>query len=346
MVTMENLLIKPEQSLLEGIKLMDDSSAQIILVVNDKKQLLGTITDGDIRRALMKGMDFESSVREVMQKNFFSLPVGTSKHKVVALMKSKSLNQIPILDENNVLVDISLLNKLTEAQQLQNWVVLMAGGQGLRLLPHTEVCPKPMLPIAGKPMIEIIMEQCIEAGFNKFFISVNYLKEQIVEHFKDGGNWGVEIQYLDENIPLGTAGALKLLPESPEHDFLVINCDVLTSVDYSLLLRYHSESHANATVCVRNHETLIPFGIVHSENGFLVSMEEKPVLKNHINAGVYVISPCLLDLLPVEKSFDMPRLFELALKNNYAVATFPIHEYWIDVGNPEAFERANVEWSH
>ena len=163
MVTLDNLLIKAEQSLLEGIKLMDASSVQIILVVNDKKQLLGTITDGDIRRALMKGMDFESSVREVMQKNFFSLPVGTSNHKVVALMKSKSLNQIPILDENNVLVDISLLNKLTEVQQLQNWVVLMAGGQGSRLRPHTEVCTKPMLRIAGKPMIEIIMEQCIEA---------------------------------------------------------------------------------------------------------------------------------------------------------------------------------------
>jgi dTDP-glucose pyrophosphorylase/predicted transcriptional regulator len=342
----DNLLIKAEQPLLEGIKLMDASSAQIILVINDKKQLLGTITDGDIRRALMKGMTLECSVGKVMQKNFFSLPIGTTKHNVLAIMKSKSLHQIPIIDENNVIVEILFLNELTEVQELQNYVVLMAGGQGSRLRPHTEISPKPMLLVAGKPMIEIIMEQCIEAGFNKFFISVNYLKEQIIKYFKDGNHLGVEIHYLEENIPLGTAGGLKLLPEPLEHDFLVINCDVLTSVDYSVLLHYHSESHAKATVCVRDHETLIPFGIVHSENGFLVSLEEKPVLKNHINAGVYVISPGLLDLLPIEKPYDMPQLLDLALKNNYSVATFPIHEYWIDVGNPEAYERANLEWSH
>jgi NDP-sugar pyrophosphorylase family protein len=220
----------------------------------------------------------------------------------------------------------------------------MAGGKGERLKHLTSDCPKPMLHVDGTPILEIILEQCIELGFRDFYFSVNYLKEQIKDYFGDGSAWQVNIQYLEEDKPLGTAGALSLLPSMSEHPLLVLNGDVLTRVDYGHLLRFHSEHEAAATLCVQEHTTQIPYGVVRMDNGMVQAIEEKPVLSNYVNAGIYLLEPCLLELVPSDQFFDMPQLIEKAVAHPYRVSAFPIHEYWLDVGLPETLERAHGEW--
>ncbi|MEK9702697.1 MAG: sugar phosphate nucleotidyltransferase, partial [Deltaproteobacteria bacterium] len=191
----------------------------------------------------------------------------------------------------------------------------------------------------------ILLERCKEAGLVKFYFSVNYLKQQIIDHFGDGSRWGVDIHYLKETHPLGTAGALSLLPEIPEDPVLVLNGDVLTQVPFPALLRFHQEHQAVATVCVREHETVIPYGVVRTEGTRLVALEEKPTLTNYVNAGVYVLSPQAWKSLNREEACDMPELLESLQQSNQPIHVFPIHEYWLDVGHPETLERAHQEWS-
>jgi NDP-sugar pyrophosphorylase family protein len=219
----------------------------------------------------------------------------------------------------------------------------MAGGQGKRLMPLTESRPKPMVDIGGKPLLEIILERCIAAGFRDFYISVNYLKHHIIDHFEDGSKWNVSIRYLEELEPLGTAGPLRLLPERPDVAVLVMNGDVLSSLDLAGLLRFHGDNEASATMCVRTHETQIPFGVVRSQGIHLESFDEKPVLTHFVNAGIYVIAPEILDLIPEGRRYDMPDLLVGAQNVNLPVAVFPIHEYWIDVGNHRALAQANAD---
>ncbi|SEP70708.1 Nucleotidyl transferase [Ectothiorhodospira magna] len=214
----------------------------------------------------------------------------------------------------------------------------------MRLRPFTESCPKPMLRISGKPLLEIILEQCIEAGFFNFYFSVNYLKNHIIDHFQDGQSWGVNIKYLQENKPLGTAGALSLLPERPTEPLMVLNGDVLTRVDYKHLLRFHEEQKSAATLCVREHTTQIPYGVVNMDQLDVIGLEEKPVLTHYVNAGIYMLDPGLLDLVPQDQFFDMPMLLENAIQSQHRISAFPIHEYWLDIGLPETLERAHGEW--
>lgn len=222
----------------------------------------------------------------------------------------------------------------------------MAGGLGKRLRPYTENCPKPMLPVGGKPMLEILLEQCIDSGFRKFYISVNYLKDQIIDYFGDGNAWGVSIDYLLENEPLGTAGSLQLIPDKLKEPLLVMNGDVLTRLNPSQLLRFHIEHQAAATLCVREYTTTIPFGVVQTNGVELAGFAEKPSYRELVNAGVYVIDPLLIPLLPPHQKTDMPTLLQNAQKAGHHVAVCPIHEYWIDVGNPDALNKAGIHWSN
>ena len=220
----------------------------------------------------------------------------------------------------------------------------MAGGKGTRLRPHTEHCPKPMLPVGDKPMLEILLEQCITSGFHTFYFSVNYLKEQIVDYFDDGARWGVSIRYLMEDEPLGTAGSLQLLPDSLTEPFLVLNGDVLTRLDPVQLLHFHAQNQAQATLCVREHELTVPFGVVQTKGVELAGFVEKPTYRNKVNAGIYVIDPQLLPLLPPHQFTDMPSLLLAAQLAGHRVAVCPIHEYWLDVGRPESLLKAHREW--
>jgi dTDP-glucose pyrophosphorylase len=337
-------LVRPEASLREVIEIIDRGAAQIALVANAGNKLLGVITDGDIRRALLRGESLDTPVEKIMFQNFRALPASATEEEALALMRRETLHQIPALDEQGRVVRLFLLEELIKPKRRANPVVIMAGGEGKRLRPLTQDCPKPMLRVGGKPLLEIILEQCIDAGFQHFYLSVNYLKNQIQDHFGDGARWHVRIDYLEETQPLGTGGALSLLQQKPTEPLLVLNADVLTRVDYGRLLSFHDEHQAAATMCVREHTTQIPYGVVHMDDLQVLTLEEKPVLTHYVNAGIYLLDPALLDLVPPDRFFDMPTLLEKAMQHQHRVSAFPIHEYWLDVGHPETLKRAHEEW--
>ena len=340
-----NIFVKPDLTIAEAINIIDKGASQIALVVDAEYRLLGTLTDGDIRRGLIHGKTLESRVEEVMHREFLSIPESHTENRTMQLMREEGLQQIPVLDPKGRIVRLFLLEELLKPKKLSNWVVLMAGGVGKRLRPLTESCPKPMLRIGDKPMLEIILEQCVDSGFLKFYISVNYLKKQIIEYFGNGSRWGADIHYLEEDKPLGTAGALASLPEQPDKPILVMNGDVLTHVNLEKLFLFHQENSAFATICVSEYKTPIPYGVVFTEGAQVLSIEEKPEMSHSINSGVYVLNPELLELLSPKQQCDMPQLLTRGLKRNLSVIVFPIHEYWLDVGHKETLDQANGEWT-
>ena len=339
----KSLSLHPQALLREVIAVIDRGSAQIALVT-EQDHLIGIVTDGDVRRGLLRGESLDAPVTKIMRRDFRSLPANATPAEALALMQRETLHQIPALDETGKVVHLFLLEDLIKPHKLPNSVVIMAGGEGKRLRPLTQDCPKQMLQVAGKPLLEIILKQCLDAGFEHFYFAVNYLKDQIQSHFQDGSAWGARIQYLEEDKPLGTAGALSLLPQRPDHPFLVLNSDVLTRVDYTHLLRFHADHQSTATLCVREHSTQIPYGVVRMDDVKVVALEEKPVQTHYVNAGIYLLNPNLLDLVPKGAVFDMPQLLETVAQQGKPVSAFPIHEYWLDIGHPEALERAYKEW--
>ena len=337
-------LVRPDASLREVIEIIDRGAAQIALVADAENKLLGVITDGDIRRAMLRNESLLSLAENIMFRDFRALPRDATEDQALAFMRRETLHQIPALDEQGRVIRLFLMEELIKPKRRTNPVVIMAGGEGKRLRPLTERCPKPMLRVGGKPLLEIILEQCIEAGFQHFYLSVNYLKKQIQDYFGDGARWDVRIEYLEETQPLGTGGALSLLQQKPKGPMLVLNGDVLTRVDYGRLLRFHDEQQAAATLCVREYATQIPYGVVRMDDLHVLTLEEKPVISNYVNAGIYLLDPALFDLVPQNQFFDMPTLLEKAMQHQHRVSAFPIHEYWLDVGHPETLERALGEW--
>ena len=328
----------------DAIRVIDQGAAQIALVVDSQQRLLGVITDGDIRRGILRGVRMDETVDHVMLREFRSVSEHVSSEEVLALMGAESLHQVPVLDTDGCVLGLHLLDDLIKPTVISNLVILMAGGEGRRLLPVTATQPKPMVSVGGKPILEILVERCRSAGLLDIFISVNHLKQQIMEHFGDGSLWNLQVRYLEEEEPLGTAGPLGLLPVRPDEPIVVINGDVLSRVDLPGLLRFHREHEAAATLCVSAYETHIPFGVVQVDGVHMRSFEEKPVLTHFVNAGVYVLNPELLDFLPVGEPFDMPELLASAGSSGLDVAVFPIHEYWLDVGTPSALDQAKGDW--
>ncbi len=343
MRAIEDFCIPHTATIREVVALIDRGAAQIALVT-ESHRLIGIVTDGDVRRGLLRGESLDAPLATIMRRNFRSLPADSTPAEALTLMQRETLHQVPALDEAGRAVHLFLLEDLIKPKKLPNSVVIMAGGEGKRLQPLTRDRPKPMLRVAGKPLLEIILKQCLDAGFEDFYISVNYLKEQIQSHFQDGSAWGARIQYLEEEKPLGTAGALSLLLQRPEHPFLVLNGDILSRVDYTHLLRFHADNQSTATLCVREHSTQIPYGVVRMDDMKVVALEEKPVLTHYVNAGIYLLNPEVLDLVPRDAFLDMPQLLETTAQHGKSVCAFPIHEYWLDIGLPETLERAHGEW--
>jgi len=342
-INIDALMLPPSSSIRDAIAVIDRGSAGICLVTEGNR-LVGVLTDGDIRRALLKEGSLEASVAGIVRRDFLSLPTTASEAQALALMQRELIHQIPALDNSGNVVRLFLLEDLVRLPKLLNSVVVMAGGEGKRLRPLTDNNPKPMLHEAGKPLIEIMLEQCLDAGFENFYFAVNYLKEKIQSHFRDGSAWGAHIQYLEEDKPLGTAGALSLLMHRVKHPFLVVNGDVLSRVDLRHLLRFHAENKSMATLCVREHKTQIPYGIVRVHDAKVVGCEEKPILTHYINAGIYSFEPEVLDFVPKDVFFDMPQLLEALAEKGKLVNAFPVHEYWLDVGHPEMLHRARGDW--
>ena len=329
---------------IEAMRVIDLGAAQIAFAVDDDRRLLGTITDGDIRRGLLAGETLEAPIERLMNREFHFMRTIDDKHAVLEMMRREVLRQIPILDDEGRVAELFLLQELLAPPLLPNTVVIMAGGKGTRLRPYTENCPKPMLLVDGKPMLEILLEQCIASGFTKFYLSVNYLKEKIIDYFGDGSQFGVSIDYLIEDKPMGTAGSLQLLPDTQKEPFLMMNGDVLTRLNFKQLLSFHEEHQAVATLCVREHITSVPFGVVQVKGTELAGFEEKPTYRQLVNAGVYIIDPLLLCLLPSNEATDMPTLLQTAQQVGHRISVCPIHEYWIDVGRPETLKEAHATW--
>jgi dTDP-glucose pyrophosphorylase len=338
-------LITPDASILDAIETIQSSPQQICLVVDKDRRLLGTVTDGDVRRGLLKSMDVTVAVDQVMNTEPHVAPEDAHDDTLLAMMKEGELRQIPLIDDDKRVVGlIHIYDLISPPQVHDNWVVLMAGGMGTRLRPLTEDTPKPLLSVGDKPILETIMDSFIEQNFSKFYISVNYRAKAIKKHFGDGAKWNVDIHYLEEEHQLGTAGALQLVSHRPDLPMLVMNGDLLTRVNFHDLLNYHHEHDSQATMCVREYDFKVPFGVVEIANNRVLNIDEKPVHRFFVNAGIYVIDPALIDMIPAGEHFDMPQLFEKAIEAKCPTAAFPIYEYWIDVGRIDDLDRAKSDY--
>jgi dTDP-glucose pyrophosphorylase len=337
------IFITETTPVIETLRRIDQGNLQLAVVERDGK-IVGTVTDGDIRRALLNGTGLEAPVHLVMNCNPVSAPIGISNTAALTLMLRRSIRQLPIVDRHGKVIDVKLIDDLAASPPSDHWVVLMAGGLGSRLRPLTDVIPKPLLRVGDKPILETMLDGFIRAGFGKFFISVNFKAEMIKDYFGDGSAWGVEIDYLLESERLGTAGALSLLPERPKLPFFVMNGDLLTTVNFDQMLKYHGTHHAFSTVCVREHSITVPFGVIDFEDHRLLGIREKPTQKFFVNAGVYLLDPGVLDHLSANEAIDMPALIERTIAAGKEAVVFPLREYWIDVGRLDDLQRASDEF--
>lgn len=336
--------IRPEASILDAIKAIDTGGIKIALIAGADGKLMGTVTDGDIRRGLLKGIGTQQPVSEVMNSNPRVIEAGSGSAAAVEKMRRLSIQQLPVVDTEGRVVGIELFDELVAPQSSDTLVVLMAGGLGTRLRPLTETLPKPMIPVGGRPLLETIVRNFELQGFRRIYLSVNYKSEVIREHFGDGLKFGVSIDYLTEEKRMGTAGALSLLPDFPLGPIIVMNGDLLTSVNFRHLVDFHKQQGARATMCVREYSFQVPYGVVQTDGSRLTQIVEKPVHSFFVNAGVYVIDPSALVLLPEDQPFDMPQLFDAITARGDVASVFPIHEYWLDIGRFDDLERAQDDF--
>lgn len=339
------ILVSSDTTIRETIHIMNQGALKIVLVADENRRLIGTVVDGDIRRGILRGCSLEGTVQDVMYRKPTIALQNEDREKILDKMCQNSVYQIPVVDEDGILVGLEVIEALLSPAKLENWVVLMAGGLGSRLKPLTTDTPKPLLKIGEKPLLETTLVNFKEQGFDRFFISVNYKSEQIEAHFGDGSKWGVQIDYLREDKKLGTAGGLDLLPDKPTVPVLVMNGDVLTKVNFQQLLDFHLEHRAVATMCVCEYDFQVPYGVIKLDRHRIASIEEKPVQRFFVNAGIYVLEPEALDLVLHDSYFDMTTLFEKLVEQEKETAVFPIREYWLDIGRMDDFERAQGEFT-
>ena len=336
-----NILVSPSTTIQEVLKTIDTESLRVALVVDDQQKLLGTVADGDIRRALIQGTPLDSAVKDIMSSSPTTALMGTSREKLLEVMKSADISAIPLLLDGKV-VGLETLHHVIQNADYDNPVFIMAGGFGTRLKPLTDNCPKPLLRVGDKPMLEIVLLSFIRSGFKNIYISTHYLPEMIIDYFGNGDKWGISIKYVHESEPLGTGGALGLLPaDLPDLPIIVMNSDVLTKIDFQKMLAFHNRNGANATMCVREYEYQVPFGVVESDGLKIKSMVEKPIQRFYVNAGIYVIGSSIVKSVNKNEYIDMPTLIERHIENN--VTMFPFHEYWLDIGRLDDFNRAQID---
>ena len=318
---------------------------QIALILDNDNKLLGTLTDGDIRRGLLKGLDLNSPIDSIIYKTPTIAKISDSKEDILKIALSKKLHQIPILDENNIILGIQEIEELIKPEKKDNKVVLMVGGLGTRLRPLTDNIPKPMLKVGNKPILETIIINFKKYGFVNIILCVSYKAEIIEEYFGDGSSFGVNIEYIHENKRMGTAGALSLIKDKLDKDFFVMNGDLLTNINFEYMLAYHMSNNSTATMGVREYDFQVPYGVVNLDNENIISIDEKPIQKFFVSGGVYILGKEVLNYIPDDKFYDMPSLFETLIKENKKSISFPIREYWLDIGRLEEYEKANNEYN-
>jgi dTDP-glucose pyrophosphorylase len=336
--------IHPDQTIREALEVIDEGGVQIAIVADDQDRLEGVATDGDIRRGILQDLDLDAPVASVMNEDPITARPQEDRQSLIDTMQARRIHQIPLVDGKGRVVGIEVLDDLLEPEARPNPVVLMAGGLGTRLRPLTEDCPKPLLEVGDKPILETILEGFIAHGFHRFYLSVNYKAGMIEEYFGDGSEWGVDISYVHEEKRLGTAGPLSLLPVRPEETIIVMNGDLLTKLNFAYLLDFHRKHDVAATMCVREHETQVPYGVIETDDQYMEGIVEKPTERYFVNAGIYVLEPETLQYVPENEFFDMPDLFERIIDDGREATVFPVREYWQDVGRKEDFQRVNGEY--
>ena len=332
-------LVQDSDSLRKAASTLNVVRHKIVLVVSSEAKLTGTLTDGDLRRALLAGASLDGPLSEWMNKDFIFARDSASTLELVSQMKSKDIHEIPILDQLGRVQGLVADHQSDAA--FDGTFVIMAGGRGIRLMPLTESTPKPMLRVGGRPILENILTSAIAQGFRDFVVSINYLGDVIEDYFGDGGKWGAKITYLKEQAPLGTAGALSLLPKGTKGPIVVANGDLITDLDYRAMLQHHNDTQAQISMAVRRFEYKNPYGVVQTSGQFVASIEEKPTIVSQVNTGVYVVDSQALGYLDKGKFVNMTDLVQKVLDAESKVAAFPIHEAWMDIGTPNDLREAN-----
>jgi len=340
------ICIHSDDTIRQSIASIDQGVSGIALVLDDEQHLMGTVTDGDVRRAMLSGMTLETPVSVLLSRKVGTIypvpitaPVGAQPEDLIRLMKERVVRQIPLLDNNGRVVDLAVLDDHLRYLDLPLQAVIMAGGFGSRLRPLTEDLPKPMLPVGGKPLMERVIDQLRQSGIRHVNVMTHYKSEKIVDHFGDGRAFGVELNYVDEKQPLGTGGGLGLMPH-PNEPVLVINGDILTQVDFRAMLYFHQENHADITIGVRRYEMQVPYGVVECEGVRVSRLQEKPQVGFLVNAGIYLLEPSVYQFMPQNTKFNMTDLIQWLLDAGQTVVSFPIHEYWLDIGQHADYTQA------
>jgi dTDP-glucose pyrophosphorylase/CBS domain-containing protein len=341
--------IRPEQTVRELLECIDRNATGLALVLDEADRLIDTITDGDIRRAILQSVRLDLPVHAMLERKRepgrtpITAPVDATDAELLELMTEHSLRHVPQVDADGRVVKVALLSALVLDAELPLTAVVMAGGLGTRLRPLTQDLPKPMLPVGDRPVLAHIMGQLRKAGIRHVNVATHYKPETITDHFGDGSRFGVDIDYVQEDTPLGTAGALRLV-EWSDQPLLVMNGDILTRVDFGSMLQFHREHQAQLTVAVRDYHVVVPFGVMETDGGAVVRrVQEKPTFSHFVNAGIYLVDPSLRQLLPEGRRYDMTELINDAVTGGHRVVCFPIREYWLDIGQMSDYERAQAD---
>jgi len=346
MKSLENIKISPTASIEKALNILNSGAVKITLVVNNNNELLGTLSDGDIRRALLNKKTLKDNIENVYFRKPITANLSASNDELINLCSIYKVNQIPIISNDNQLIDLFVLDGNFSPKRYDNTVVLMVGGLGRRLMPLTNNTPKPMLKVGNKPILETIIKGFRDSGFFNIVMCIGYKSDVIKEYFQDGSEFGVKIDYIVENKRMGTAGALTLLKKKLSKPFFVMNGDLLTNINFSSMLEFHESNLAQATMCVREYDVEVPYGVVNTSNENITSIEEKPIHSFFVNAGIYFLEPKCIQLIPINEFYDMPSLFETLIKNNEKVVSFPLNEYWIDVGRINDYQKANNDYNN
>ena len=338
----QSVVIAPTATIRDALTVINTARSQFAMVVDDRNRLLGTLSDGDIRRALLAGAVLESQVEPWMCRTPYVASDGASVEDILLMMRGQGLHQVPIVDMQRCVIGLKTVDDFLQVAKRDTPVVIMAGGLGTRLNELTREKPKPMLPVGGRPVLEMILNRFVLQGFTDIWLAVNYRSEVIESYFGDGSKYGAQVRYLKENKRLGTAGALSLLPPDIVEPVVVSNADVITSVDYAALVDTHKANGAVATMAVREQEFAIPFGVIVESEGRMMRIEEKPVHRLVVNAGIYVLSAHAVRSVPADTYFDMPQLFDALVARKQAVFCERVNGYWLDIGQRADYEEANA----
>ena len=333
-----------DSTIANALSVIDSGAVKIALVVDTDNKLLGTLSDGDIRRGLLRKKLLNETIEDVYFKNPTTANKGTSKEDLLRLCLVNGIAQVPIVDEDRKVIDLFIIDDGLQKKQHENHVVLMVGGLGTRLRPLTENTPKPMLKVGGKPILETIVKRFVEDGFTNITMCLGYKSNVIQDYFRDGSGFGANIDYIVEEKRMGTAGALTLLEKRLDNPFFVMNGDLLTNINFEKMLDFHVEHNSKATMCVREYDIEVPYGVVNVANENITSIIEKPIHSFFVNSGIYLLEPDCIDLIPDNKFYDMPTLFEELIAAKEKIISFPLSEYWLDIGKISDYERADAEY--